>query len=444
MTQRAVTDGTGRIGFAQHRQLDVQIGRLSLPALHVAVEARPFRAQGFDRGLQLAVLLLQAGDPGQFGFRVNELLFQLCRPLGLAAQLRHLAVGNAPLRLELAAGLGNLALQLGLLGLKRRVARQFLVPGLVGRARRLQLSVAGLDLVLLREDHLGARQRAARLGKLILRCCQLALAVCDTPLQIGQRALLGAQLLLLAAQRLQRLVAHPQFLLQVDHGLLRQFQLALIGRLVGQFRVDFADQRLGTTGHLALLAGALLRATLELVVQSQPQNIGQYLLALVGWLDGELVGFALHQIGGVDEGVIVHAQELHNARLGVTQRRLSDRLPRVVAARHVNLQLQVALAAPFARPAAHDPVAIGTKGELEIDPHICFAQVYEVVGGRRARLAPQRPRHGIQQRRLAVAVVARQAGQVQPGEVQRVRVLVAKEVMQRKFERNHGKVSSKQ
>ena len=422
----------------------MQVSRLSLPTLHVAVEAGPLGAQGLDSSLQLAVLLLQAGDPGQLGLGVGELVCQLLGSLGLGAQLRHPAVGQAPLRFELAAGLGDLALQLRLLGLKCRVTRQFLVPGLVGRARFLQLSVAGLDLVLLREDRFGARQRAARLGKLIPRHGQFPLAMCNATFQICQCALLGAQLLLLAAQRLQGLIAGPQFLLQVDHGLLRLLQLALIGRLVGQFRVDLADQRLGTTGYLTLFASAFLGATLELIVQSQPQNIGQYLLALVGWLNGELVRFALHQIGGVDEGVIVHAQELHNARLGVTQRRLSDRLPRVVAARHVNLQLQVALAAPFARPAAHDPVAIGTKGELEIDPHICFAQVYEVVGGRRARLAPQRPRHGIQQRRLAVAVVARQAGQVQPGEVQRVRVLVAKEVMQRKFERNHGKVSSKQ
>ncbi len=261
----------------------------------------------------------------------------------------------------------------------------------------------------------------------------------DATLQIGQCTLLGAQLLLLAAQRLQRLVASSQLLLQIDHGLLRLLQLTLVGRLVGQLRVDLADQRLSSARRLALIAGALPGAALELVVQAQPKDVGQYLLALVGRLDGELVGFALHQIGGVDEGVVVHAQELHNACFGVAHRRLGDGPPLVVA-RRVDLKLQVALAAPLARATAHDPVAVGAQAELEINPHIRSRPDAQVIGGRSARLAPQRPGHRVQQRGLAVAVVARQAGQVQPIEIQRVGVSVAEEVVQREFEWDHGVV----
>ena len=69
-------------------------------------------------------------------------------------------------------------------------------------------------------------------------------------------------------------------------------------------------------------------------------------------------------------------------------------------------------------PPGHAVQAVAGQ-KFELDLHLAFALVDEVLLHAGAGLAPKRPRDGIQKRGLAVAVVAAQAGHVDALKVQR-------------------------
>ncbi len=77
--------------------------------------------------------------------------------------------------------------------------------------------------------------------------------------------------------------------------------------------------------------------------------------------------------------------------------------------------------------------------KFELDLHLGSAGVDQLIVGARPRLAPQRPGDRVQQRGLAVAVIAGQAGHMDAGKVQRlVDIRVAHEVAHREAQRDHG------
>ena len=81
----------------------------------------------------------------------------------------------------------------------------------------------------------------------------------------------------------------------------------------GDFRFDL----------LAQICGALAIDLPDI----QAQDAAQDALAVARSLLGELVGFALQEEGCVDEGLIVQAQGLLDAQLGLAQGALGQRLP---------------------------------------------------------------------------------------------------------------------
>ncbi len=75
---------------------------------------------------------------------------------------------------------------------------------------------------------------------------------------------------------------------------------------------------------LRLGFGPRLGPLLVLVVETQPQDLAQDAFALAGGLGGELVGAALHQKGGVDEGLVVHVQQINDLGLRLAHGGLAE------------------------------------------------------------------------------------------------------------------------
>ena len=210
--------------------------------------------------------------------------------------------------------------------------------------------------------------------------------------------------------------------------------------------VDACD--LTTDPRRLLLArlGLLLGAFLVKIVTTQAQDVGQDLLAFARGLDGEGVGSTLEQEGRVDKGLVVEAQGTDDLRLTLDQAAFIEELPiapysTLAAARSVvpNVKMQIALPAPLLAALPPHAIALRAEAELELDPHFGLAQGDQLIVAARAGPAPQRPGDGIQQRRLAVTVVARQASQVDATEIERLLVAVAHEVGETEFEWDHGK-----
>ncbi|MBA7710125.1 hypothetical protein ES703_119056 [subsurface metagenome] len=89
---------------------------------------------------------------------------------------------------------------------------------------------------------------------------------------------------------------------------------------------------------------------------------------------------------------------------------------------------------------ADDAVALFAHGEVELHLHLVLALVDEgvVALGGVPGLAPERPGYGVDESRLAVAVVAGDAGGVDAVEVERGHVVpVGHEVAQRQLDGNH-------
>ncbi|MCH8088042.1 MAG: radical SAM protein, partial [Chloroflexi bacterium] len=65
------------------------------------------------------------------------------------------------------------------------------------------------------------------------------------------------------------------------------------------------------------LPGLLARPCFELIINRQVEDIGQDLLSLSGGPQGKLVGAALPEEGAVDEGIVIHTQQVDDPRLGL-------------------------------------------------------------------------------------------------------------------------------
>jgi len=206
--------------------------------------------------------------------------------------------------------------------------------------------------------------------------------------------------------------------------------------------VDAADLALHADG--ALLAGAyfLLGLLLVQVIAIQAEDIGQNLLALGRGLDRERIGAALQQERGVGESVVLHAQRADDQGLPLVDAALVEQLP-VLAALVPDVQVQVGLAAAPLAALAPDAVTLRAQAELQVHPHLGLAQRDEFVIAARAGPAPERPGHRVQQRGLAVAVVARETGEVNAGEIEALFLAIAHEVVEFEFMGNHDSVSAR-
>ena len=135
---------------------------------------------------------------------------------------------------------------------------------------------------------------------------------------------------------------HPPFLLQQRlFGLEPLAQPAQFGldRLQGALpRLFFAQllldvHQLGITqAERAFGLAALLGYPLPVLVPlADAQQVGQDLLALAGGFGGEFVGLPLEQKAGVDEGIVVHAQQRFDGRLGLAHAAFGEGFPAIVA-----------------------------------------------------------------------------------------------------------------
>src|SRR5262249_43369867 len=106
-------------------------------------------------------------------------------------------------------------------------------------------------------------------------------------------------------------------------------------------------------------------------------------------------------------------------------------------------QVKARLAAARSAALAEHAIASLAELKLELDLHLGLAGMDQLVGAAGPALAPQRPGDRVQERRLTVAVVAGEAGDVDSLELQRLMdVGVAHEVSQLETQRNHRWSSS--
>ena len=193
-------------------------------------------------------------------------------------------------------------------------------------------------------------------------------------------------------------------------------------------------QMLGAAAGIAL---ALARGVGEGFVASQPQNLGQDLLALRRSLGGEQVGAALQQQRRVDECLVAQPQQPGDGLFRLGDRVARDR-PEPVAIHHGELERSRA-GALAQRSLANDAIDGVIRGKLEFYLHLGRAMAQQVVLARGAAAPPERPGHGVDQRRFAVAVAARQAGKVNSSKVQVASLhAVAEEVAQVQAKRYHA------
>ena len=101
--------------------------------------------------------------------------------------------------------------------------------------------------------------------------------------------------------------------------------------------------------------------------------------------------------------------------------------------------MQIALPAPLLAPLPPDAIPLRTQAELKLDPRLGLTQGDQLIVAARPRPSPQRPGDGVKQRRFAVAVVPRQAREVDAAEVEHLLLAVAHEVREAEFVWDHGK-----
>ena len=94
---------------------------------------------------------------------------------------------------------------------------------------------------------------------------------------------------------------------------------------------------------------------------------------------------------------------------------------------------------------AHHAVRGLPRRERESHFHVGLALVHELIGRGAARAiasppgpTPQRPRDRVEQRRLAVAVVAGEAADVDAAQIELRVALIAEEVVQAQVQWDHG------
>ena len=193
------------------------------------------------------------------------------------------------------------------------------------------------------------------------------------------------------------------------------------------------------------LADTLLGAVLQPLVQREAEDVGEGLLALGRLAGGEAVRLALQHECAVHKCVVAHAEQALHLRLSLRDGALRQR-PITVAG--CGLQVHHAgrassAAAPGVLP--HNAIRSLPCRKCEGHLHVGLALVHELIGRGPASAvapapgpAPQRPRDRVEQRRLAVAVVAGEAANVNVAQVELRVALVAEEVVQAQVQWDHG------
>ena len=201
----------------------------------------------------------------------------------------------------------------------------------------------------------------------------------------------------------------------------------------GHLRRADVHARVGPVDPPLDFAAALPGPLLKGLVVGQVEDLGKDLLALRGGAGGEHVCLALEQKGGVHERVVVHVDGVADVLLGLADGVEGDG-GEAVAGGDLEFEDRVALAATPRVPPA-DPVPLRPRGEFEVDGHVRESLVNELVVGARPGLAPEGPGNAIEEGRLAMAVVAAEAGDVDGLQVQlRDVVPVAHEVLDAELE----------
>ncbi len=222
---------------------------------------------------------------------------------------------------------------------------------------------------------------------------------------------------------------------------LRLVQLRLAFWSVGQFSLYLRESSPDLRQPKLQCAGPLLGPLLQHVVLAEIQYLSQYALPLCRGVRGELVGAPLQEKGGVDEGLVLHVQRLSDGSLGLADgvARQRTKLPIV---QDLKLQVRAALGTVLLSLAHYSEVVVREE-KLELHFHTRCSQVDQIVVSVGARLSPEGPGHGVDDGRLAVAVVAGETGQVDAREIQRRDlVTVTHEVSYTQLERYHGEGSS--
>ena len=256
---------------------------------------------------QVDRLLLPCGDfAAQLGMAVGQALL-----LGLQCQprLTDRQLGPVDLLLEL------------------RVAQQPGIPRAVIGASALERSPTGLDLVALAQHGLDLRQPSLGGLKLLPARAQLLLGAAQAVAQIGELVRLRSQPLdLRPAARLLGF-RQPQRIDRGQRGRARRAELRLVVGAARQVALDRLDLPLDQPRPLLARLGLRFRALLVEIIAAQAEDIGQDLLALAGRLDGEGIGAALEEEGGVGEGVVVEPQRADDLRLPFEQAAVVQHLP---------------------------------------------------------------------------------------------------------------------
>src|SRR5690606_24562268 len=167
------------------------------------------------------------------------------------------------------------------------------------------------------------------------------------------------------------------------------------GRLLARkLVVDVAHGRLKLS-HLTLdPAQALFGPRLIDAPHVKPEDLAQHRLALARRLLRELVRPALHQEGRVNKRIVVEAQHTPDGILCLADRAPGDRTPALPV---LNLEVEFAPPPALARPVTPHLVAVAIHQEGEAHFHLGLIAVDEIVVAAGARLAPQRPRHRVEQ-----------------------------------------------
>ncbi len=188
-----------------------------------------------------------------------------------------------------------------------------------------------------------------------------------------------------------------------------------------------------------MLPGKSLRPFFQFVVDIQPEDITQHLFTPGRRLPRELVGVPLAEVGAVDKGIVVHVQDVPYLGLRLRDGVAGDGTEPVAVA-YLEFERRLAGTRPLfgSGTFAYDAVKLCANGKLELHLHFRLRGVDEVVVAGGTGFTPERPGHRVDDSRLAVAVVAGEAGEMDTGEIQRWDVVpVAHEVAHGEFDGYH-------
>ena len=393
-----------RVLVVEHGELASQL--LASP-LHLLVVA-PERLR-FERELPVRLLGLRRIAPAALhrGLPLCQRVLTVLDRRQRFRPRRELGVDMLPLRLNVAlqpgAGLPYRVLQRREFGLQRvRLLRRVRERPRV-LTRCLQHGDPLLDPGCTLDGALPAHEALVEgRGFRLLAGLPLARALCRSVLLVPLR-LPAFQVRDLVAEELQPLRESVH-----RSGSLGEFALGLGqsgARLIG-FRGPLAQavdvERVGVELR-PCVASTQPGALREFVVPPEAEHPGEHVLPHAGRGHRELVGASLHEERAVHERPVVHVDDALDLRL-----RRPDGVARdgaELSARGLDRQLQRTLrVAPRLGVATGDAVALAADVEHQLDVHLGLAVVEQLLVPLAARLAPERPRDGVQQRRLAVAV----------------------------------------